>query len=304
MARQGDPKTDHASEPRRGQQPAEEAYLRQVGECVRLTRAGRGMTRRILAQASGVSERYLADLERGVGNASLLVLKQVADAMSVAVTELINPRTQHTAERARIVAQLGRLKPDQLESLQRFITTDLKLPASKPSGRIALIGLRGAGKTTIGQQAASQLSVPFVELDREIERLAGMELAEIFALQGQAVFRRLEHRALEAVIKQHERAIIATGGSLVTEPDAYALLRSQCYVVWLRASPEQHMARVMAQGDLRPMADNPQAMDDLNDILESRAPLHALADAELDTTTCQYEAAVTKLLDIVRQAQN
>ena len=303
MARSGDAKGDPTSEPRRGTLPSDEAYLKQVGELVRVTRAGRGMTRRILAQASGVSERYLADLERGIGNASLLVLKQVADAMGVSVTDLVSAPQRRTTALTQLIAQLDMLEQDQIAALQRHLTTQGTASVPRPTGRIALIGMRGAGKTTIGRAVAAKLAVPFVELDSEIERLAGMELAEIFAVQGQAVFRRLEHRALENVIEQHEAAVIATTGSLVTESAAYALLRSRCYVVWLSAAPEQHMARVTAQGDLRPMADNPQAMDDLKAILESRAPLHALADAAIDTTDVGLDEAAAALLDIVAQAR-
>jgi XRE family aerobic/anaerobic benzoate catabolism transcriptional regulator len=303
VARSSDLKGDLSSEPRRGTLPADEAYLKQVGELVRVTRAGRGMTRRILAQASGVSERYLADLERGIGNASLLVLKQVADAMGVSVTELVGPRSNHSPELDQLIARLETLGSDQLGEVQRFLTAHVVAPSPRPTGRIALIGMRGAGKTSIGQVAAERLAMPFIELDSEIERLAGMELAEIFAVQGQAVFRKLEHRALETVIDGHETAVIATTGSLVTEPAAYALLRSRCFVVWLSAAPEQHMARVMAQGDLRPMADNPQAMDDLKAILESRAPLHALADAAIDTTDLDLDTATQKLLEFVERAR-
>ena len=161
-------------------------------------------------------------------------------------------------------------------------------PALRPSGpsaqgRIALVGLRGAGKTTLGQLAAQALAVPFVELDREIERASGMELSEIFAVHGQAMFRSLERQCLETIVARFERVVIATGGSLVTEPATYDLLLSSCFVVWLSAAPDEHMSRVLAQGDLRPMADGPQAMDDLKAILESRAPLYAKANAVVNT---------------------
>src|SRR4029453_12748619 len=150
-------------------------------------------------------------------------------------------------------------------------------------GRIALVGLRGAGKTTLGRRAAEKLNMPFVELDREVERASGMELSEIFSMHGQGMFPRLERQCLETIVARFERAMIATGGSLVTEPATYDLLLSTCFVIWLKATPEQHMGRVIDQGDLRPMADNPQAMDDLSAILESRATLYAKAGAEVNT---------------------
>jgi XRE family aerobic/anaerobic benzoate catabolism transcriptional regulator len=289
-------RTSDTPETRRGAQPDHEAYLRAVGERVRMTRAGRGMTRKILAAASGVSERYLADLERGVGNASLLVLKDVADAMGVAVAELVGEAAPASPVARKVMAKLARLGPDELAAAERWLAERGGAEAAKPRERIALIGLRGAGKTTLGQAAATRLDLPFIELDREIEALAGMELAEIFAAQGQAVFRRLEHKALEAVLDRHERAVIATGGSLVTEPRTYDLLRANCFVVCLTATPEQHMNRVLAQGDLRPMEDNPQAMDDLVAILESRAPLYALADAEINTSTASPAETLARFL--------
>jgi XRE family aerobic/anaerobic benzoate catabolism transcriptional regulator len=286
-------------EPRRGAQPDHEAYLRAVGERVRMTRAGRGMTRKILAAASGVSERYLADLERGVGNASLLVLKDVAEAMGVSVAELVGETAPLSPAARKVMARIARLGAEEVAALGRWLAEHAGASADKPADRIALIGLRGAGKTTLGEAASHALGVPFVELDREIERAAGMELAEIFAAHGQAVFRRLELKALEGVLERYPRAVIATGGSLVTEPRTYDLLRAACYVVCLTTTPEQHMNRVLAQGDLRPMEDNPQAMDDLVAILESRAPLYALADAELDTSTASAAETLSRLLSLL-----
>lgn len=295
MARVADP----SHEPRRGGQPQEEAFLKNVGNRVRLARAGRGMTRKILAEASGVSERYLADLERGVGNASLLVLKQIADAMGTEVVDLIADAAPTSAALAAATSRLAQLSADDLAAANEWLAGRLKTRVASHGGRVALIGLRGAGKTTLGEKAASALGIPFVELDREIERLAGMELAEIFASQGQAAFRRFEYRALQNAIEEHDRVLIATGGSLVTEPKTYDLLRARCFVVCLTASPEQHMARVISQGDLRPMEDNPRAMDDLEAILESRAPLYALADAAIDTTSGDAEATLRRFLDLV-----
>ncbi|MGE0848693.1 MAG: helix-turn-helix transcriptional regulator [Hyphomicrobiaceae bacterium] len=272
-----------APETRRGAAPADEAYLRRVGERVRLTRARRGMSRKSLSRASGVSERYLAELERGAGNASLLVLRQIADALSIEAAALVSDAPERPLDLTLALHQLERLSPAELGEARRLIAEHFGQAVSPARARIALVGLRGAGKTTLGQLAAQALAVPFVELDREIERASGMELSEIFAVHGQPMFRRLERQCLETIIARFEQAVIATGGSLVTEPATYDLLVSSCFVVWLTAEPDEHMNRVLAQGDLRPMADGPQAMDDLQAILDSRRALYARANAVVDT---------------------
>jgi XRE family aerobic/anaerobic benzoate catabolism transcriptional regulator len=214
------------------------------------------MSRKALSQASGVSERYLADLERGAGNPSLLVLLQIADALGSGVAQLVSDQPDRPIDLALTIHQLERLSQPELAEARRLLVQRFG-NAGTPHGRIALLGLRGAGKTTLGQRAAQALGVPFVELDREVERASGMELSEIFATHGQAMYRRLERQCLETVISRFERVVIATGGSLVTEPATYDLLLSSCFVVWLSARPEEHMGRVLAQGDLRPMAEGP-----------------------------------------------
>jgi XRE family aerobic/anaerobic benzoate catabolism transcriptional regulator len=290
---------DSTSEPRRRAAPADEAYLKRVGERVRLARARRGMSRKSLAKASGVSERYLAELERGAGNASLLVLRQIADALSVEAAALVTDAPERPIDLTLALHQLERLTPSELGEARRLIAQRFGQAGAAAQGRIALVGLRGAGKTTLGQLAAQALGVPFVELDREIERASGMELSEIFAVHGQPMFRRLERQCLETIVARFERAVIATGGSLVTEPATYDLLLSTCFVVWLSAAPDEHMGRVLAQGDLRPMADGPQAMDDLKAILESRTALYAKADAVVNTgekTEAQAFAALLAVL--------
>src|ERR1700674_398522 len=264
--------SDTITEPRRGATPGDEAYLKRVGERVRLARARRGMSRKSLSRASGVSERYLAELERGAGNASLLVLRQIAEALSIEASALVSDALERPVDLTLALHQLERLSPTELAEARRLIAQRFGQAGASAQGRIALVGLRGAGKTTLGQLAAQALAVPFVELDREIERASGMELSEIFAVHGQAMFRSLERQCLETIVARFERVVIATGGSLVTEPATYDVLLSSCFVVWLSATPDEHMSRVLAQGDLRPMADGPQAMDDLKAILESRSP--------------------------------
>jgi XRE family transcriptional regulator, aerobic/anaerobic benzoate catabolism transcriptional regulator len=287
---------ESTSEPRRGDAPADEAYLKRVGERVRLGRARRGMSRKVLSAASGVSERYLAELERGAGNASLLVLRQIAEALGLEAAELVSDRSERAVDLTLAVHQLERLSPPELAEVRRLLAQRFGRTDASAKGRVALIGLRGAGKTTLGERAAQALSVPFVELDREVERASGMELSEIFATHGQAMYRRLERQCLEAVIERFERAVIATGGSLVTEPATYDLLLSSCFVVWLSAKPDEHMGRVLAQGDLRPMAEGPQAMDDLKAILESRTALYAKADVEVSTSDRSEGESLAALL--------
>ena len=257
---------------RRGDSPADEAYLKLVGERVRVARNRRGMARKVLSKASGVSERYLADLERGSGNASLLVLRQIAQAMGVAVTDLADEQPERPIDLTLAIQQLGRLTPAELAEARRLLIDRFRASKARAAmGRIALIGLRGAGTTSIGRHLAEQSGVTFIELDREIEHAAGMAISELLSLGGQSALRRLEDKCLEAIIQQHERAVIATGGSLVTAPAAFDLLLSRCTVVWLKSTPDAHLGRVVAPGDRRPIADNPQAMADLKASRESPA---------------------------------
>jgi XRE family transcriptional regulator, aerobic/anaerobic benzoate catabolism transcriptional regulator len=284
------------AEQRRGATPADEAYLKSLGDRVRTARARRGMSRRILSKASGVSERYLAQLERGAGNASVLVLRQIAEVLSIEVAALVTDRPERPIDLTLAFLQLERLAPAELAEARRLLAQRFSPGGTGAEARIGLVGLRGAGKTTLGLRAAHSLDVPFVELDREIERTSGMELSEIFATHGQAMFRRLERQCLETIVKRFDRVVIATGGSLVTEPATYDLLLSTCFVIWLCATPEEHMNRVLDQGDLRPMADGPQAMDDLKAILDSRTPLYAKANAIVSTSGKSEGEALNALL--------
>src|SRR5579859_856961 len=270
-----DPKPAHAD--------ADESFLARLGAKVRDARVRRGLTRKALARESAVSERYLAELEAGRGNISVLLLRQVAGTLGLPLAELLRESDGQALELTLIQEFLQRLPKQRLARVHAQLQRDYGGNPAGRSERIALIGLRGAGKSTLGEALAAELNAPFIELDREIEREAGTGLSEIFLLYGQHGYRRYEQRCLEKILENQARCIIATGGSIVSEPATYDLLRSSWFTVWLKAKPEEHMARVMAQGDTRPMAGNSQAMADLKRILQSRAALYGQADAVVDT---------------------
>ncbi|MDE0941831.1 MAG: helix-turn-helix transcriptional regulator [Alphaproteobacteria bacterium] len=276
-------------------------YLAMLGDRVRGERSRRGMTRKILSNNSKVSERYLAQLESGQGNVSIILLRQIAAAMHVPLTELVQDGPDRPVEMALILEQLAELSAGDLADLHRHLRQRYT-PDAAQNGRIALIGLRGAGKSTLGRAMAKRLELPFVQLNKEIETAAGMGLDEIFDLLGQAAFRRLERQCLEQSIEAHPRAVIETGGGLVTEAGTYERLLSSCYTIWLQASPDEHMSRVAAQGDQRPMAGNRQAMDDLHRILEGRENLYRKADAILDTTGRTIGACLDDLVKLAPDA--
>jgi len=271
------------------------AFLQKLGERVRDARARRGMTRRILARDSGVSERYLAQLETGQGNISVLLLRQIGAALGIPLNDLLRDDDNQPVELTLIQQFLQRLPKQRLARIRAQLLRDFGSPPADRGKRIALIGLRGAGKSTLGTALARKLDVPFVELDQEIERDAGISLSEIFLLYGQQGYRRYERRCLERVIEGHERCVIATGGSIVSEPATYDLLLSTCFTVWLKAAPEEHMARVVAQGDTRPMAGNARSMEDLRRILDGRGMLYGQADATVDTAAQTVEQSLRAL---------
>ncbi|MBX3620426.1 MAG: helix-turn-helix transcriptional regulator [Rhizobacter sp.] len=262
-----------------------EPFLVALGERVRSLRARKGMTRKAFALASDVSERHLANLELGVGNPSVLVLRQIAQALGSPMAELLGDETASSPEWLLIRDMLRGRSDDDLRR-GRLALTELYGEAGRPDERrqrIALVGLRGAGKSTLGQMLADSLNVPFVELNRELERVAGCSISEVHNLLGQAAYRRYERRALEETIQLYPDAVIATPGGIVSDPATFNLLLSHCYTVWLKASPAEHMQRVMAQGDLRPMAGSAEAMDDLRRILAGRSAFYARADLSFDT---------------------
>jgi len=284
-----------------GLEDTRDAFLSALGERVRALRHRRGMTRKRLAEAAGVSERHLANLETGQGNASVMLLRDLARALASSIGEIVGEDVVASGESARIRDLLRGRDEAALARARRTLTEALGAAAADAGrdARIALIGLRGAGKSTLGRMLAEDLRVPFVELDRVVERMAGCDVGEIHSLYGAGAFRRYELRALEDTVAAHARAVIATGGGLVTEPSTYDLLLSRCFTVWLRASPDDHMKRVIAQGDLRPMAGNAEAMDDLKRILAARESDYARADLTFDTSAAPLAQVYMALRDAI-----
>jgi XRE family aerobic/anaerobic benzoate catabolism transcriptional regulator len=245
------------------------------------------MTRKALARDAGVSERFLADLETGVGNASILLLNRLAEALAFPIQDLIATNHQSQPDLTLSMQLLSRLPKENLEEARRLLQARFSPPGDVAlrRSRVALIGLRGAGKSTLGRILAHALSYQFVELDQRIEELSGMDTAQIHMMLEQSVYRRYELDALESLVNaSHEGLVIATPGSIVSEAQTYSYLLTTCFTVWIKASPEEHMARVVAQGDMRPMAGNREAMNDLRRILVNREPLYAKADATVDTS--------------------
>jgi XRE family transcriptional regulator, aerobic/anaerobic benzoate catabolism transcriptional regulator len=276
------------------------AFLAAIGREVRRSRAKRGMTRRQLAQASETSERYLAQIESGAGNPSVSVLRAIAQALDLPASALLPETGARTAALSAVLDLLAQVPETELPAL----TSELEARVARSAGadrgrRIALVGLRGAGKSTLGRMLAQHFGWPFIELDRRVEEDYGASIPDLIEMAGTATFRRHERGALERVIAEHEAAIITTAGGIVSNPETYALLLRCTHTVWIKARPDEHMSRVMAQGDFRPMAQNRAAMADLVAILEARRADYARAEAELDTSGDAVEQSFAKLLRIV-----
>lgn len=277
-------------------------FLVALGERVRALRARRGMTRRAVALAADVSERHLANLEYGIGNVSILVLLQVAGALQCALGELIGDVTTSSPEWLMIRELLERRDEATLQKVRVAIGEMLGTGGGNRSRspRVALVGLRGAGKSTLGQMLADDLGYPFVELSRQIEQFAGCSVAEIQALYGVNAYRRYERRALEEAIQIYPEAVIATPGGLVSDPATFNQLLAHCTTVWLQATPRDHMQRVAAQGDLRPMAASREAMEDLKRILAGRAAFYSKAQLRIDTSAQPLAQSFSLLRQSVR----
>jgi len=277
-----------------------DGYLRRLGERVRNLRAQRGMTRKALAQHAKVSERYLAQLEVGKGNCSIVLLRRIARAIGLPVTQLVHEGAEPALDLVLLSQFLERLSPGALYDARELLLRHFSEPSEGARRkRIALIGLRGGGKSTLGRLLAERLAVPFIELDREIESRSGASLSEIFDMFGQESFRRAEREALDDILRRHPHFVIATSGSIVTEPGTLELLLASCFTVWVRAEPDEHMKRVIAQGDMRPMAKNSRAMEDLVSILRSREPLYSRAEVAISTSGKTPEQNVGELLRLI-----
>jgi len=292
-----------ASAPEGEAPPPKHPFLVALGGRVSALRARRGMTRKALALAADVSERHLANMEYGLGNASVLVLLQVASALQCTVSELIGDVTTSSPEWLMIREMLEQRDDATLQKVRVAIGELLGTGGGNAalSPRVALIGLRGAGKSTLGKMLAQDLGFPFVELSQEIEKFAGCSVAEIQALYGVSAYRRYERRALEESIQIYPEAVIATPGGLVSDPASFNLLLAHCTTVWLQAAPEDHMHRVIAQGDMRPIAASKEAMEDLKGILTGRAPFYSKAQLSVNTSAQPLDATFELLRQTVRQ---
>ena len=273
--------------------------LESLGRKVRALRAGRGMTRKMLATDSNVSERYLAQLEQGQGNISIGLLQRVTKALRTELGELLRPGNEITAEQVLINELIQQLTSDDQHRALQLLYKNFS--ARQDFNRIALVGMRGAGKTSLGSSLAEHIDVPFVQLVTEIEKLGGMPVAEILSLSGQDGYRRLEEKALIDVLARLDKCVIETGGSIVSETGLFNILLTTCQVIWIKAKPEEHMQRVIDQGDMRPMESNEDAMADLRRILEAREPYYAQSHAVIDTSGSKLEESFRQLTAVVSE---
>lgn len=274
--------------------------LTQLGLAVRTRRAALDWTLAELATRSGVSVRFLSDLEAGRGNISVNRLAQVADALGSRLDQLLHAEhSVDTGARAELAREIDLLAPDQAREALDWLRA--RRGAGKTFSKLALIGLRGAGKTSLGRAAARKLHVPFVEIDRLVEEAAGMPLSDIFSIHGEPYYRRLEREQLRAALARKGRAILATGGGIVTDPESFELLRASCFTIWLEASPDEHWSRVVAQGDHRPMKGRQQAMAELRAILKARRNLYSSAHARVDTTALGFDSSADAIVRLARE---
>lgn len=277
----------------------EQGDLAEVGQRLRAARAKIGMTRKQLAAASDTSERYLANLEGGTGNPSLSVLSALADALDTAVADLLPAGGERSKLQAGLAAKMRRLPAARLDALRQWIERP-DLPNDQKARRIVLVGLRGAGKSSLGAGLASQTGMPFFEVSKEVEAAYGAEIGLLIELGGQAALRRYEAEAWDAICATNDAAVIAVPGGIVANGPLYDHVLATAHSIWLQATPDDHMKRVMAQGDFRPMASNRGAMADLKAILNARSADYARAEATLDTSAQGYEETLAMLTSIAR----
>ncbi|WP_346896645.1 helix-turn-helix transcriptional regulator [uncultured Roseibium sp.] len=275
-----------------------DAFVAAVGERVRKARERKGIARRVLSELSGVSQRYLAQLESGGGNISIALLYKVANALDHRVEWLVGEEDPWNSEAARVADFYRQATTEQRQRVMQIL--DPGRPAQLRRQRICLIGLRGAGKSTLGRLLGKEMSVPFIELNRDIEEQSGMPVSELMALYGQEGYRRLERQAVERVVATSDAVVLAVAGGIVSEPETYGFLLRNFHTIWLKASPEEHMSRVRGQGDERPMAGNPKAMEELKSILTSREVLYAKAESIVNTSGKTVEDSLQDLMTTIR----
>lgn len=272
--------------------------IARVGERVRRARERKGISRRILSERSGVSTRYLAQLEGGEGNISIGLLQRVAIALDHRIEWLTGEEDPWTSDALRVGDLYRSSSADLQQKVRNLLAPEPE--ASLRAGRICLVGLRGAGKSTLGALAGQKLGLPFVELNSEIEAQSGMPVDEVMALYGQEGYRKLEAQAISRMTATHDSLILAAAGGVVAEPETYTNLRANFHTIWIKASPDEHMSRVRAQGDDRPMAGNPEAMEQLRSILTSREALYGKALAQLDTSGQGVEETLADLISLIQ----
>jgi XRE family aerobic/anaerobic benzoate catabolism transcriptional regulator len=282
---------------------ADTRFLDDLGAHVRNLRERRGMSRKLVARESRVSERYLAKLEAGAGNMSVVLLRRVAGALGVPLGALLGHEVDDDALRQATRTLLERVPLHRLDDVIARLSAEFGDVRDIRRERIALIGLRGAGKSTLGAMLADSLGVPLIESNREVARESGLPVSEVIALYGAAAYRRIERRVFERIARARRRAVIIAGGGIVHDEEAFDLLLANCHTIWIKARPVDHMARVLAQGDLRPMAGNEEAMDDLTRMLKAREPMYRRADDVVDTSGETAQQSFVKLRAIVAAAQ-
>jgi len=290
--------------PRKKAAPLEESsasFIALVGERVRKARERRGISRRVLSELSEVSLRYLAQLEGGTGNFSIALLWRVSEALDHRIEWLVGADDPWTSEVVQCAELFRRATKEQRRRVVRLL--DPGDPARLREQRLCLIGLRGAGKSTLGKLLSKELSLPFIELNREIEEISGIPAYEVMAVYGQEGYRRLERQALENIVATADAAVLAVAGGIVAAPETFTYLLRHFHTIWIKARPEEHMERVRNQGDLRPMSGNPRAMEELHSILASREELYSKAEATVDTSGRTLEESKLDLLATVRKLE-
>ncbi len=299
--KQDSPSTKRLNAKRTQLEKSANAFVALVGERVRKARERRGISRRVLSELSQVSLRYLAQLEGGSGNFSIALLWRVSEALDHRIEWLVGAEDPWSSEVVQYSELFRRATRDQRRRVMKVL--DPGSPTLLREKRLCLIGLRGAGKSTLGKLLSKELSLPFIELNREIEEISGMPANEVMALYGQEGYRRLEQQALERIVATSDAAVLAVAGGIVAEPETFAYLLRHFHTIWIRARAEEHMERVRNQGDLRPMSGNPKAMEELHSILTSREELYSKAEATVDTSGRSVEESTRNLLTTIRNLE-